>query len=200
MRDRPDASIHRRNRACSSRVLWRMRTRQIAARAARRAEASSRVASSAVGKNTKTLRSQPGHAANESASGLIAARPGEPVRQTAGASSRTPYDAALPGMGGVFAAYLVLTGAARFLVQFIRINPRSFFGLTNAQAASAVSALQCPESPQDSTLEVSLIDAHGEWDHYRRALGKIPSPLPHGPTRKLAKRRETWPLEYDCVA
>jgi phosphatidylglycerol:prolipoprotein diacylglycerol transferase len=43
--------------------------------------------------------------------------------------------------GEVFAAYLVLTGAARFLVEFIRINPRSFFGLTNAQAASAASIL-----------------------------------------------------------
>jgi phosphatidylglycerol:prolipoprotein diacylglycerol transferase len=41
----------------------------------------------------------------------------------------------------VFAAYLVLTGVARFLVEFIRINPRSFFGLTNAQAASAVSVI-----------------------------------------------------------
>jgi phosphatidylglycerol---prolipoprotein diacylglyceryl transferase len=38
--------------------------------------------------------------------------------------------------GTVFAAYLVLTGAARFLVEFIRINPRSFLGMTNAQAAS----------------------------------------------------------------
>jgi len=43
--------------------------------------------------------------------------------------------------GGVFAAYLVLTGVARFLVEFIRINPRSFFGLTNAQAASALSVI-----------------------------------------------------------
>ena len=43
--------------------------------------------------------------------------------------------------GGVFAAYLVLTGAARFLVEFIRINPRSFLGLTNAQAASAASII-----------------------------------------------------------
>ncbi len=41
--------------------------------------------------------------------------------------------------GIVFAAYLVLTGIARFLVEMIRINPRSFFGLTNAQAASVVS-------------------------------------------------------------
>jgi len=42
--------------------------------------------------------------------------------------------------GGVLAAYLVLTGLARFLVEFIRINPRSAFGvLTNAQVASLVS-------------------------------------------------------------
>jgi len=41
--------------------------------------------------------------------------------------------------GSVFAAYLVLTGIARFLVEFIRINPRSFFGLTNAQSASLLS-------------------------------------------------------------
>jgi len=43
--------------------------------------------------------------------------------------------------GIVFAAYLVLTGVARFLVEMIRINPRSFLGLTNAQAASVVSVL-----------------------------------------------------------
>ena len=55
-------------------------------------------------------------------------------RQDGGATSASR-------MGGVFAAYLVLTGAARFLVEFIRINPRSFFGLTNAQAASAVSVI-----------------------------------------------------------
>jgi phosphatidylglycerol:prolipoprotein diacylglycerol transferase len=43
--------------------------------------------------------------------------------------------------GGVFAMYLILTGVARFLVEFIRINPRSFFGLSNAQAAAGFSAL-----------------------------------------------------------
>jgi phosphatidylglycerol:prolipoprotein diacylglycerol transferase len=43
--------------------------------------------------------------------------------------------------GIIFAAYLVLTGGARFLVEIIRINPRSFFGMTNAQAASVVSVL-----------------------------------------------------------
>jgi phosphatidylglycerol---prolipoprotein diacylglyceryl transferase len=43
--------------------------------------------------------------------------------------------------GTVFAAYLLLTGVARFLVEFIRINPRSFLGMTNAQAASVVSVI-----------------------------------------------------------
>ena len=43
--------------------------------------------------------------------------------------------------GNVFGWYLVTTAAARFLVEFIRINPRSFFGLTNAQAASVVSGV-----------------------------------------------------------
>ena len=43
--------------------------------------------------------------------------------------------------GEVFAAYLVLTGVARFLVEFIRINPRSFLGMSNAQAAAAASVI-----------------------------------------------------------
>lgn len=44
-------------------------------------------------------------------------------------------------MGEIFGGYLILTGIARFLIEFIRINPRSFFGLSNAQAASLVSIL-----------------------------------------------------------
>jgi phosphatidylglycerol---prolipoprotein diacylglyceryl transferase len=43
--------------------------------------------------------------------------------------------------GAVFAAYLVLTGVARFLVEFIRINPHVFLGMSNAQLASAVSVI-----------------------------------------------------------
>ncbi len=52
-----------------------------------------------------------------------------------------PYGGRALGPGDVFATYLLLTGAARFLVEFIRINPRSFIGLTNAQAASIVSMI-----------------------------------------------------------
>jgi phosphatidylglycerol:prolipoprotein diacylglycerol transferase len=44
-------------------------------------------------------------------------------------------------IGKVFGVYLLLSGTARFLVEFIRINPRSFFGMTNAQTASLVYLL-----------------------------------------------------------
>ena len=43
--------------------------------------------------------------------------------------------------GWVLGQYFVLTGLARFLVEFIRINPRVWFGLTNAQIASACSVI-----------------------------------------------------------
>jgi prolipoprotein diacylglyceryl transferase len=43
--------------------------------------------------------------------------------------------------GEIFANYLILTGVARFLVEIIRINPRSFLGMTNAQTASVISVL-----------------------------------------------------------
>jgi len=59
-------------------------------------------------------------------------RIGANARNTSGPGVVTTY-------GRVFAAYLVLTGVARFLVEFIRINPRSFLGMSNAQAASIVS-------------------------------------------------------------
>jgi prolipoprotein diacylglyceryl transferase len=44
-------------------------------------------------------------------------------------------------VGEIAALYLIWMGVARFLVEFIRINPHSFFGLTNAQAASLGCAI-----------------------------------------------------------
>jgi phosphatidylglycerol---prolipoprotein diacylglyceryl transferase len=41
--------------------------------------------------------------------------------------------------GEIFSAYLIWTGIARFLVEFIRINPRVFYGLSNAQVVSLLS-------------------------------------------------------------
>src|ERR1700722_5700651 len=44
-------------------------------------------------------------------------------------------DAPLP-LGQLTGEYLVLSGVARFLVEFIRINPRIYWGMSNAQVAS----------------------------------------------------------------
>ncbi|HLK05325.1 MAG TPA: prolipoprotein diacylglyceryl transferase [Candidatus Acidoferrum sp.] len=41
--------------------------------------------------------------------------------------------------GRIFFCYLIFTGVARFLVELIRINPRSFYGMSNAQTASVAS-------------------------------------------------------------
>jgi phosphatidylglycerol:prolipoprotein diacylglycerol transferase len=38
--------------------------------------------------------------------------------------------------GAILALYLLLSGAARFLVEFVRVNPRVLFGLTEAQLVS----------------------------------------------------------------
>jgi prolipoprotein diacylglyceryl transferase len=43
--------------------------------------------------------------------------------------------------GEIFCNYLILTGMARFLVEFIRINPRSFFGMSNAQTVAALTTI-----------------------------------------------------------
>jgi phosphatidylglycerol:prolipoprotein diacylglycerol transferase len=45
------------------------------------------------------------------------------------------------GAGAILGEYLVLTGIARFLVEFIRRNPKVLWGLSNAQLASAGSVL-----------------------------------------------------------
>ncbi len=41
------------------------------------------------------------------------------------------------GTGGIVGEYLVLSGIARFLVEFVRRNPKVLWGLSNAQLASA---------------------------------------------------------------
>ena len=43
--------------------------------------------------------------------------------------------------GAILGQYLLLTGIARFLVEFIRRNPKVHWGLSNAQLASAGAAL-----------------------------------------------------------
>jgi len=45
-------------------------------------------------------------------------------------------DGRTPPPGQITGEYLVLSGVARFLVEFIRINPRIYWGMSNAQVAS----------------------------------------------------------------
>ena len=71
------------------------------------------------------------------------------ARQLSARSSSSAKDGVAAGAtaqsaiprGAIFAAYLILTGIARFLVEFIRINPRSFLGMSNAQAGGLFSAI-----------------------------------------------------------
>ena len=44
-------------------------------------------------------------------------------------------------VGWLTGLYLVLMGAARFFVEFVRINPRIYFGMSNAQVAALGSVL-----------------------------------------------------------
>jgi phosphatidylglycerol:prolipoprotein diacylglycerol transferase len=43
--------------------------------------------------------------------------------------------------GWILGEYLILSGTARFMVEFIRRNPKILWGLSNAQLASAGSVL-----------------------------------------------------------
>ena len=44
-------------------------------------------------------------------------------------------------VGQITGEYLVMSGIARFLVEFIRINPKIYFGMSNAQVASIGSVI-----------------------------------------------------------
>ncbi len=48
---------------------------------------------------------------------------------------KKPYVAQAPGR--LFYIYLILAGASRFVVEFVRVNPRVLFGLSEAQLISA---------------------------------------------------------------
>jgi phosphatidylglycerol:prolipoprotein diacylglycerol transferase len=44
-------------------------------------------------------------------------------------------------VGWLTGLYLVLSGLGRFLVEFVRINPRIYWGMSNAQVAALASIL-----------------------------------------------------------
>ena len=51
--------------------------------------------------------------------------------------------AKLRGTGAIVGEYLLLSGTARFLVEFVRRNPKILWGLSNAQLASLGSIVAC---------------------------------------------------------
>jgi phosphatidylglycerol---prolipoprotein diacylglyceryl transferase len=113
--------------------LWQLGARQIAATTKPKARVSGR-------------QSVPQEGADIEADSLWSrirfwAPQGNRMPRALARASRPQATGSVP-RGTVFAQYLVLTGVARFLVEFIRINPRSVFGfLTNAQTASLASVI-----------------------------------------------------------
>jgi phosphatidylglycerol---prolipoprotein diacylglyceryl transferase len=63
------------------------------------------------------------------------------ANQQAATSEVEPDQGAARRSGSLFALFLVTSGVSRFLVEFIRINPKAFLGLTNAQIASLACIL-----------------------------------------------------------
>lgn len=110
-------------------LLWKLGARQVSLM---RAKGSTRASETSVRDSRKS------RAAARDALSDAAVRESPPAESKA---SRWRSFFSAPSPGAVFAAYLVLTGIERFLVEFIRINPRSFFGMTNAQTAALASII-----------------------------------------------------------
>jgi len=124
-------------------LLWKLGGRQVAAKIAQtRAGESS---GPALANSSKPNRKARAAAARDQVS-AVALRETTADSEFAAGVKKEPlgWRAMLthPLPGTVFAAYLFFTGIERFLVEFIRINPRSFFGImTNAQTAGLASAI-----------------------------------------------------------
>ena len=79
--------------------------------------------------------------------------------------------------GTLFMLYLVLEGTERFVVEFIRLNPRLLFGLTEAQLWSIpliiiglIGIFYLRSKP--ASLEAELVNGEGQLQtvakHFRR--------------------------------
>ncbi len=118
-------------------ALWRLGARQLIKMRANRESQASKQSQVAARPNRKT------RTAVRDAEAAVALRESEGARRSESEVVRGGWRSLFAAMspGAVFAAYLVLTGIERFLVEFIRINPRSFFGMTNAQTAGLASII-----------------------------------------------------------
>lgn len=100
-------------------------------------------------------------------------------------------------VGEVAALYLIWMGLERFLVEFIRINPRSFFGLSNAQAASLASMLAGMAIL--ITVKKKFRNEKGEHRilHHFNQRGDVLQPEYHRPTPECPNP-ERWSM-YDSM-
>ena len=71
-------------------------------------------------------------------------------------------------LGQITGEYLILSGIARFLVEFIRINPKIYWGMSNAQLASLgsivvgivfVAVARWHAAKQSLAVEVPVVEA-----------------------------------------
>jgi prolipoprotein diacylglyceryl transferase len=100
--------------------------------------------------------------------------------------------------GEIFCNYLILTGIARFLIEFIRINPRSFLGLSNAQAASLVSILAGAVLLWRIKSQFHALKKEHRIVEHIAASGDVLQPEYHRPTPECP-HPERWHM-YDSVS
>jgi prolipoprotein diacylglyceryl transferase len=99
--------------------------------------------------------------------------------------------------GEIFCNYLILTGIARFLIEFIRINPRSFLGLSNAQAASLVSILAGAVLLWRIKSQFHALKKEHRIVEHIAASGDVVQPEYHRPTPECP-HPERWHM-YDSM-
>jgi prolipoprotein diacylglyceryl transferase len=100
-------------------------------------------------------------------------------------------------LGEIFCNYLILTGVARFLIEFIRVNPRSFFGMSNAQAASLASILAGAVLLWRSKSQFHGLKKEHRIVEHIAAHGDVLQPEYHRPTPECP-HPERWHM-YDSM-
>ncbi len=99
--------------------------------------------------------------------------------------------------GEIFCNYLILTGVARFLIEFIRINPRSFFGMSNAQVASLLSILVGAVLLWRIKSQFHALKKEHRIVEHIAARGDVLQPEYHKPTQECP-HPERWHM-YDSM-
>jgi len=100
-------------------------------------------------------------------------------------------------VGEVATLYLICMGVERFLVEFIRINPRSLFGLSNAQGASLASLLAGAAILVATNKTFRIDKGEHRILHHFEKRGDVLQPEYHRPTPECP-HPERWSM-YDSM-